>query len=210
MNIRLQGGANIFSGQLPILPGHGLKSSEQKMQRQMKCQNQVDYWEGQKDNLKHMKCDSLEEIEKKLEMFHSYEDQITAAREAYNNEQMWHVLDEARENGEKIAEEAKKLEPKTAEERREEIAEEAQGTEENEGALTEELEEATESMDELNEAVEEEIKEKLGQEVEDDTTEELTKQATESTEITAEQNVVTEIQKEAESKRPRKRLDIRI
>ncbi len=49
--------------------------------------------------------------------FHSYEDEIVAVKMQYNQEQMWHIMDEAKEIGEKIAEEAEKFEPKTAEER---------------------------------------------------------------------------------------------
>lgn len=210
MNVRLQGGSTIFAGSASMFSGRGLKSTEQKMQRQEKCQSQINYWEGQKENLKNMKCSTVEEIEKKLEMLHSYEDEIAAAKTAYNNEQMWHVLDEAREKGEKIAEEAKKLEPKTAEERREEMIEEAQGTDEEKGVLTETLEEATKAIDELHDAAEQEIKEKLGQAALEETEEELAKQATESVEMDAEEEVVAEIQKEVMPKKPHKRLDIRI
>ena len=66
-----------------------------------------------------MECSTLEDIARKLEMFHSYEDQIAAVKQQYNNSQMAHVLDEAKEIGEKIAEEAEKTAPKTEEERRE-------------------------------------------------------------------------------------------
>lgn len=210
MNIRLQSGSNIFMSQTSIFSGRGLKSTAQKLDRQAKCQNEVNYWEGQKENLKNMKCDNLEDIEKKLEMLHSYEDQIASVRMAYNQEQMWHVLDEAKEKGEKIAEEAEKLKPKTAEERREELIEEAQGTDEEKGVLTEALEEATKSVDELNKAAEEEIKEKLGQALAEEQEAELAKQAEDSAEIDLEKEVVEEIQKEIAPKRPHKRLDIRI
>ncbi|MCH5264507.1 MAG: hypothetical protein J1F02_01305 [Lachnospiraceae bacterium] len=138
----------------------GLKSTQEKMERQQKCENQVVYWESKKESLKDMKCDSVEDVAKKLEMFHAYEDQIAAAKEEYNNSQMWHMLDEAREQGEKIAEAAEKLEPKTAEERQKEMAEEAMGTEDSKGALTEALEESTEIMEELTEEMTEELTEK--------------------------------------------------
>ena len=85
-------------------------------------------------------------------MLHSYEDQIAAVKAAYNNEQMYHLMDEAREKGEKIAEAAEDSKPKTPEERREELVEEATGVEEQDGVLSEimdELGEVLEVMDEL-------------------------------------------------------------
>ena len=86
-------------------------------------------------------------------------DEIAAVKAAYNSEQMFHILDEAQEQGEKNAEAAEKLEPKTPEERREELAEEAAGTEENEGILEEMMEEVTESMEEVLEEVTESMEE---------------------------------------------------
>lgn len=210
MNIRLQGGSNVFGSPVSMLQGGGLKSTQQKLQRQQKCQNEVNYWEGQKESLKTMKCGTVEEIEKKLDMLYSYEDAIAAAKQSYNNEQMWHVLDEAKEKAEKIAEETEKLKPKTAEERREDMIEEAQGTDEEKGAVTEALEEATKSIDEMHAEVEQEIKEKLGMAALEDTEEELAKQAAESVEMETEKEVVSEIQKEVMPKEPRKRLDVRI
>lgn len=133
------------------------KSAQDKMERQQKAQNQIDFLENQKANLKNIECDTLEEIAKKLEMFHTYEDQIAEVKKAYNNEQMGHVLDEAMEQGEKIAEATEKTEPKTPEERKKEMAEEALGIDESKGALTESLEEieevVSEEMEELEEAV---------------------------------------------------------
>ena len=63
--------------------------------------------------LKNRKADSLEEISEKLEMFHNYEDEIAAANQEYNNSQMFHVMDEAEEHGEKIAEAAERNKPKS-------------------------------------------------------------------------------------------------
>ena len=48
---------------------------------------------------------------------------------------MWNILDEAKEIGEKIEEAAEKMEPKTPEERGEEIIEEAMGTDDSGGLL---------------------------------------------------------------------------
>ena len=132
----------------------GMKSTQDKMERQEKCASQVSFFEKQKENLKTMACSSLEEIARKLEMFHSYEDQIAAAKKAYNNSQMMSALDEARERGEKIAEAAEEAAPKTPEERREEMLEEA---------MTETVEEMTEEMTE--EMLEENLEESAADEL---------------------------------------------
>ena len=110
-----------------------LKSTQEKLQRQQERDNKVAFFEAQKENLKNRKADSLEEISEKLEMFHNYEDEIAAANQEYNNSQMFHVMDEAEEHGEKIAEAAERNKPKTEEERKEEMVDEALGTEENKG-----------------------------------------------------------------------------
>lgn len=157
MNITFSGGTRFF----PALSMGGLKSAREKAERQQECENQIAYWEAKKENLKDIKCNSIEDVEKKLQLFHSYEDSIAAARESYNNSQMWHILDEAKEKAEKIAKEAEKLEPKTAEERQEDMAREAAqqaaGTEESEGVLSEMMEENTEAMEELTEEMQEEM-----------------------------------------------------
>lgn len=133
--------------------GNGmLKSTQDRMERQRQTEKQVEFFEAQKVNLKNVVCESPEEIMRKLDMLHSYEDQIAAVKAAYNNEQMYHLMDEAREKGEKIAEAAEDSKPKTPEERREELVEEATGVEEQDGVLSEimdELGEVLEVMDEL-------------------------------------------------------------
>ena len=142
--------------------GSGLKSVQDKQERQQKCASQVDFFEKQKQNLKNMECTTLEEIARKLELFHSYEDQIAAAKKQFNNSQMGHVLDEAREIGEKIAEEAEKTAPKTPEEREKDRIEEATGSEEeNKGMLSEVLDEVSEMAGELQEELEKELEEEL-------------------------------------------------
>lgn len=123
-----------------------LKSTQEKLERQQKTQSQVAFLENQKANLKVMECDSIEEIMRKLEMFHSYEDQIAAAKKQYNMEQMWHVMDEAEEQGEKIAKASEKYAPKTEEERKEEQVEEALGIEEDKSGLLENMEELPEEI----------------------------------------------------------------
>lgn len=146
----------------------GSKSSQDRMERQQKAQNQIDFLENQKAGLRNMECANLDEIARKLEMFHSYEDQIAEVKKAYNNEQMGHALDEAMEQGEKIAQTVEKTEPKTPEERKKDMVEEALGIDESKGALTESLEEIeeviSETMEEIEEKILEESTEKLQEE----------------------------------------------
>ena len=139
MNLSINGlnGFSIFSQKFGT--AGMLKSTQEKQERQQKAQSQIEFFENQKENLKNMQCDSIEDIVRKLEMFHSYEDQIAAVKKQYNNEQMFHTMDEARERGEQIAELAEDYAPKTEEERKEEMVEEALGIEEK-GGLTESME----------------------------------------------------------------------
>ena len=148
MNIKMQS-INLFSN-------NGLKSTQDRLDRQAKRDSQIAFFEQQKENLKNMKADSIEDTSRKLELLHGYDDQITAAKAEYNNSQMFHILDEARERAEKIAEEAEKYAPKTPEERLEDMIEEATGVDKDAGMLAEamdELEEITEEM--MEESVEE-------------------------------------------------------
>ncbi|MBQ7588212.1 MAG: hypothetical protein IJT37_09345 [Lachnospiraceae bacterium] len=152
MNIKIQGTNNIFGNR-------GMKSVQDRMETQAKRDNQIAFLEQRKSQLKYMKTDSIEDISRKLEMLHDYDDQIAAAKKAYNNSQVFHVLDEARERGEKIAEMAEKFAPKTAEERHEDIIEEATGVEKSEGMLGNILEELEEVTEEVTEEMTEELKE---------------------------------------------------
>lgn len=164
MNININTNNNfggLFSGGISLFQGGGLKSTQEKQERQQKAANQVEFWENRKDNLKNMACETLEEIAKKLEMYHTYEDEISAVKAAYNHQEMFHVLDEAKEVGEKIAEAAKETAPKTAEERMEEMAKEALETEESEGEGL--LEELTEEMQEIIKEIEEKAAEELAE-----------------------------------------------
>ena len=147
-----------------------LKSTQDRLERQEQTQEQVDFFEKQKENLKNVSCESVEEIAEKLKMFQSYEDQISSIKAAYNQEQMFHILDESTE----IAEAVEDTKPKTPEERLEEMAEEALGIEDGG-----ELEEA---MEELEEVVEE-----LTEELVEETTEELTEALPENVELSAEE-----------------------
>ncbi len=149
MNISYQTAGNLLSGFRTLFGTGRSKSVEQSQERRQKCESQVAFFEKQKENLKNTECDTLEEIARKLEMYHSYEDQIAAAKAAYNQEQAFHTLDEAREQGEKIAEAVEKQEPKTPEERKKEAAEEAMGEEKQEGILSEIMDELTETAEEL-------------------------------------------------------------
>lgn len=137
-----------------------LKSTQNRLERQEETQKQVEFFEKQKENLKNVTCGSVEEIAEKLKMFQSYEDQIAAVKAAYNQEQMFHILDESTEKGEKIAEAVDKMEPKTPEERLEELVEEALGTEDG-GELEEIMEELEEVVEKVTEEVTEELEEAL-------------------------------------------------
>lgn len=151
------------------------------MKRQETRDKQINFYENQKANLKNMKCDTIEEIAKKLEMFHSYEDSIAAAKAVYNSEQMWHIMDEAREKAEKIAEAVEKMEPKTPEERLEEIVEEAMGIEDG-GMLDEVLEEAAQMQEELQEQMQDEMQDAV-QGMQENIQDELQEQPIESAQL---------------------------
>ena len=157
MNINMQS-LNLFNN------NYGLKSVQDRMERQQKRDDQIAFYEQQKENLKNVKANTLDEISRKLEMLQGYNDAIDAAKEEYNNSQIWHVLDEAQERSEKIAEAAEKMEPKTPEERREDMIEEATGVEKDEGMLSE-------AMDELSDMIEDMTEEEI--EVLEEMTEEL-------------------------------------
>lgn len=138
---------SMANGPLSVLTQHygkGLKSTEEKLERFQKTQSQIDFFEGKKAELKEKHCTTMDEIVQKLELFNNYNDQIDAVKKQFNQEQMMHCMDEAQELGEKIAKAAEKLEPKTAEERREELAKEALGIEDEGGILDELLEDMPE------------------------------------------------------------------
>lgn len=150
---------NISAGEnfLSFIRGGVLKSTRDRMQRQQETEDQVNFLEAQKDNLKNVVCESPEEIQRKLEIFQSYDDRIAAAKAAYNHEQMSHMMDEAKEIGEKIAEAVEKSKPKTPEERKEEIVEEVLGIEEQDGLLSEimdQIEESREFMEDAGDGLE--------------------------------------------------------
>ena len=149
MNIKMQS-INLFSN-------NGLKSTQDRLDRQAKRDNQIAFFEQQKENLKDMKADSIEDISRKLDMLHCYDDQITTAKEEYNNSQMFHILDEGRERAEKIAEEAEKYAPKTPEERLEDMIEEATGVDKDAGMLAEAMDELAEITEEMTEETAEEL-----------------------------------------------------
>lgn len=173
MNINIQSITNTFFKSYSGFSHKGLKSTEEKLERQEKRDSEVAFFEKQKENLKNRKCAAVEEIAEKLDMLKSYDDQIAGIKAAYNNEQMWHILDEAKEMGEKIAEAAEKMEPKTPEEHREELEEEAMGTEDTGGLLDEIMEEAAQVQEELEEAAQEQITEQLPEAIQEALSEEL-------------------------------------
>ena len=157
---------SFYVGNLPMLSGTGLKSEQDKAQRRQKTDDEISFWEGRKESLKGMKCNGIEDIARKLDMLHTYEDEIAAAKASYNREQMFHVLDEAEEIGKKIAEGLEKNEPKTPEERREDMAKEALGIEGGDGMLEEILDEAAEALEELQDAMPETVDEAIAEEAE--------------------------------------------
>ncbi len=170
-------GITVNAGKIPIfqrMQQKGLKSREEKAERQQNRDNQVAALEKQKADLKNMECGSLEEIEDKLGLLHSYEDQIKAVKQTYNNEQMRHILDEAREKGEKIAEELEKLAPMTKEEREELLQKEALGIDEDQGMLSELTDELTE---ELTEEPDKELSEETAGEITGEAAEEVMQEA---------------------------------
>lgn len=170
-------GITVNAGKIPIfqrMQQKGLKSREEKAERQQNRDNQVAALEKQKADLKNMECGSLEEIEDKLGLLHSYEDQIKAVKQTYNNEQMRHILDEAREKGEKIAEELEKLAPMTKEEREELLQKEALGIDEDQGMLSELTDELTE---ELTEEPDKELSEETVGEITGEAAEEVMREA---------------------------------
>ncbi len=170
-------GITVNAGKIPIfqrMQQKGLKSREEKAERQQNRDNQVAALEKQKADLKNMECGSLEEIEDKLGLLHSYEDQIKAVKQTYNNEQMRHILDEAREKGEKIAEELEKLAPMTKEEREELLQKEALGIDEDQGMLSELTDELTE---ELTEEPDKELSEETVGEITGEAAEEVMQEA---------------------------------
>lgn len=118
-----------------------LKSTQEKLQRQADRDNKVAFFEAQKENLKNMQSLDLDDIARKIELLHSYNDQIAAAKKEYNSSQMLHIMDEAEERGEQIKEAEEKNKPKTEEERKEdaikEANKEASGTDESDGLLSE-------------------------------------------------------------------------
>lgn len=153
MNIKLQGTNSLLLSKQSLFLNGASKSTQQRLERQAKCENQVAFYENKKSNLKNVVCENLEDIAEKLDMLHTYDDQIAAVKAQYNHEQMSHVLDEAMETGEKIAKSIDKTKPKTPEERAEDLAKEALGIE-DEGILTETLEELQEVLEETVETLE--------------------------------------------------------
>lgn len=149
MNIKLQNSSLISPGRSSLLGGGLLKSTAQKLERQATRDRQVAFFENKKQNLKSIECSSPEEVGRVLELLHSYEDQIAAAKAEYNNAQMFHMLDEAKEKGEKIAKAIEKSEPRTEEERREEAVKEALGIEDEGGLLSDILDQVEEKLAEV-------------------------------------------------------------
>ncbi len=176
--------SSIFAGNLSMLlqKPYALKSTEKKQERRMECERQVEFWTKQKENLKEVESNSIDEIQHKLDLFYTYEDEIKAAKAKYNEEQKQHILEEAEEKGKKIAEAAEKQKPKTEEEikaeARKEAREDISGAEEGDSFLEEIMEKVQEEVQESEdmfldemlkeeEKLEEQKKEIVDKEIED-------------------------------------------
>ena len=61
-NTTPQNSNSIFAGSLPMMQRTGLKSTQDKAERQQKAQSQIAFWENQKESLKNIECGTLEEI----------------------------------------------------------------------------------------------------------------------------------------------------
>lgn len=153
MNINLQNSNLMSAGRGGLFGGGLMKSTAQKLERQAARDRQVAFFENRKENLKNIECSSPEEVARVLELLHSYEDQIAAAKAEYNNAQMFHMLDEAKEKGEKIAKAIEKSEPKTEEERKKEAVKEALGIEDEGGLLSDIMDQVEEKLAEVLEDV---------------------------------------------------------
>lgn len=145
--------------------GSRLKSTQDKMERQADRDEKVAYFQAQKENLKNREATTIEEIARKLEILHNYDDQIAAAKQEYNSSQMLHLMDEAQERGEKIAKAVEKSKPKTEEERRQDAVDEALGIEDSKGELTESMEKLSAEIEKLAKEATETIPEEIPQEV---------------------------------------------
>lgn len=154
MNIGWQNFNRTMAGREGLFGNAMMKSTAQKLERQAQRDSQLADLENQKRNLKSVECSTPEEAARILDMLHSYEEGIAAVKAAYNNAQMFHLMDEAIERGEQIADAIEKSAPKTEEERRQEAVEETLGTDAGKGLLNEILEETLEK-DLLGESPEE-------------------------------------------------------
>lgn len=128
-----------------------LKSTKDRLDRQAQRDGKIEFYEKQKQNLKNTEAQTVEEIAKKLEMFHSYEDEIKAAKQEYNSSQMLHVLDEAQERAEKIAKAAGKDEDKG--ELSEIMDDLSEKTDESAEKMAESAEKTAESADEMSDTI---------------------------------------------------------
>ena len=201
MNIQFQG--------INLTGNYGLKSVQDRMDRQTQRDNQIAFFEQQKENLKNMKTDSLEDIARKLELLHGYDDQIIAAKTEYNHSQMFHILDEAREVGEKIADAAEKSAPKTPEERREEMIEEATGIEKADGLLSDMLDEMEDVIEEMEDSLEESMEESV-EALDQQLSEADLEETIDETSISAGNQITSGLTEDERLLEKYKRIDIRI
>lgn len=173
----------VFAGNLNVLRGNNLKSSKERTERQQETDRQVEYWEQKKSQLKKRSADTVEAIARKLEDFHTYEDQIQSVKKAAVLEEFSHVIEEAEEFGEKVAKAADKLAPKTPEEKIQDLIEEAEEEDSNNDMLSE----VTEEISNASKLLLEQMKQQIEEEPED-----IEEQLEKMTEETLETNIVEE------------------
>lgn len=141
-----------INGSFLLSKFNNTKAEQDRAERMQKRDSQVSALEDSIKELKKLHIDP----QRKLELFHEKKDEIAGIEMAYNNEQMFHAMDEAMERAKKIAEEVKKYMPKTPEERIKDQIEEARGVEGDNGILSELTEQisdelAKEAMENLEE-----------------------------------------------------------
>ena len=75
-----------------VIPGKGPAKTSLKKLKPAKKAITVTWKLPSKANLKKMETNSIEDIARKLDLFHNYDDRIVAERIAYNNSQALHIL----------------------------------------------------------------------------------------------------------------------
>lgn len=159
MKVGVNSHDSVFAGGLNVFCGNNLKSSKERTERQQGTDRQVEYWEQKKSQLKKRSADTVEDIARKLEDFHTYEDQIQSVKKASVLEEISHITEEAEEFGEKVAKAVNKLEPKTPEERIKELIEETEDEDSSDDMLSEVTEDISNDLKLLLEETKQQVEE---------------------------------------------------